>query len=137
MKQFSLGKSHKLCSKVAVDRIFATRDPRTTALAYPLRAVWNENEFRTTGEQVQFLITVPKKRLRHAVDRVTMRRRIREAYRLARPQLAVPDNTIYVDIAFIYVADTIEPYARVEKAMHRLLRKIFSSENAKTSGTAS
>ncbi len=31
---------------------------------------------------VQFMITVPKKKRRHAVDRVLMRRRIREAFRL-------------------------------------------------------
>ena len=31
---------------------------------------------------VQMMITVPKKKRRHAVDRVLMRRRIREAFRL-------------------------------------------------------
>jgi len=129
MKTFGLGKSHKLCSKVAVDHLFATRDSGNTLLAFPLRAVWAENAGRATGEKVQFLITVPKKRLRHAVDRVTMRRRIREAYRLARPAFAhARQDAPALDIAFIYVANTLEPYARVEKAMHRILTKLAAHQ---------
>lgn len=123
MKTFGLGKSHKLCSKVAIDHLFARRDSSFSLLAYPLRAVWSENPSRTTGEPLQFLITVPKKRLHHAVDRVAMRRRIREAYRLLRPEI-VPATAATTDIAFIYVADTLEPYARIEKAMRRILQKL-------------
>lgn len=129
MKTFGLGKSHKLCSKIAVDRLFATREAGNTLLAFPLRAVWAENPSRSTGEKVQFLITVPKKRLRHAVDRVTMRRRIREAYRLARPAFAsARQDAPALDIAFIYVANALEPYARVEKAMHRILCKLTTTQ---------
>ena len=86
--------------------------------------------FRSTAssakrERVQFLISVPKKRLRHAVDRVAMRRRIRESYRLNR-HIADTDNSEKpIDIAFIYIADTLEPYARIEKSMQRILRRIF------------
>lgn len=123
MRPFSLGKSHKLCSKVAVDHLFDRRDPATSMLAYPLRAVWAADTARTAGEPLQFLITVPKKRLHHAVDRVTMRRRIREAYRLLRPEI-LPAPRPNTDIAFIYIADTLEPYARVEKAMRRILQHL-------------
>ena len=126
MKQFGLGKSHKLCSKTAIDRLFSTHPAATaaTALAYPLRAVWGENPGSSAGEPVQFLISVPKKRLRHAVDRVTMRRRIREAYRLNRNQAEAVTTSI--NIAFVYISDNIEPYSRVEKSMQKLLRKILS-----------
>lgn len=125
MKRFGLGKPHKLCSKAAIDRLFAPRPlpGSSSALAYPLRAVWTENPGRNCGATAQFLISVPKKRLSHAVDRVTMRRRIREAYRLNRPAPEATANP--VDMAFVYIADTLEPYAKVEKSMQRLLRKIF------------
>ncbi len=69
----------------------------------------------------RFLVSVPKKRLRHAVDRVTMRRRIREAYRLNR-SLISPD--LPADLAFIYVADKLLPYAKVEHALKRLLASV-------------
>ncbi len=72
------------------------------------------------------MISVPKKRLRHAVDRVTMRRRIREAYRLARPLFPMPPGT-RIDLAFTYVADKLRDYASIEHAMHKLLAKIQQS----------
>lgn len=132
MKTFSLGKRHKLCSKTAIDKLFDRResDSRSFAMAFPLRAVWCENPGLTAAassrERVQFLISVPKKRLRHAVDRVAMRRRIREAYRLNR-HLTGADSTpqgASIDVAFIYISDTLEPYARIEKSMQRILRRI-------------
>lgn len=131
MKTFSLGKRHKLCSKTAIDRLFDRResDSRNSAMAFPLRAVWGENPGLTAAsanrERVQFLISVPKKRLRHAVDRVAMRRRIREAYRLNR-HLTGADTCegTPVDVAFIYISNTKEPYARIEKSMQRILRRI-------------
>lgn len=125
MKPNGLGKSHKLCAKVAIDRLFSPAAGASTALCYPLRAVWAENPGRQRGEKVQFLISVPKKRLRHAVDRVAMRRKIRESYRLQR-SAAVPEGLpIPVDVAFVYIADTRQDYERVDRAMRKLLKKIF------------
>lgn len=125
MTRFTLGKRHKLCSHTAVEQLFGCSGSQS-AIAYPLRAVWRENTARTGGERVQFLITVPKKRLRHAVDRVTMRRRVREAYRLSRHQYISADNdAAATDVAFIYVANGLMPYHSVERAVGRLLSKIF------------
>ncbi len=74
-----------------------------------------------------FMVSIPKKRLRHAVDRVTMRRRVREAYRLLRPTIVPPpeDGQPTIHLAFLYVANQPEPFDRVEKAVERILRKIF------------
>lgn len=133
MKTYSLGKRHKLCSKTAIDRLFDRRDSdgRCSVMVYPLRAVWSENPDAAVAgrvrEMVQFLISVPKKRLRHAVDRVVVRRRIREAYRLNRLE-STPSEGVPVDIAFIYISDSIEPYARIEKSMQRILHRIFPGQ---------
>lgn len=124
MNDFRLPKPSKLRSQTAIDRLFAQRDVKG-ALAYPLRAVWGDNPDRYRGDAVQFLASVPKKRLRHAIDRVTMRRRIREAYRLNRQEYFPDTIDAPMDILFVYVGDTLEPYAKVESAMKRLLRKIF------------
>lgn len=133
---FRLPKSTKLCSQTAIDRLFAQRDVEG-ALAYPLRAVWGRNPLRTRGDAVQFVASVPKKRIRHAVDRVLMRRRIREAYRLNRAQHAAPqadgEAATPLDILFIYVGNLPEPYAKVEGAMRKLLRKINVSSGKPTS----
>ena len=75
---------------------------------------------------MQFLISVPKKRLRHAVDRVTMRRRIREAYRLHHQDYPLPEG-VKVDVAFVYVDSSLHSYQRVERSVCRLLAGIRSN----------
>ena len=132
MTRYTLGKRHKLCSHTAVDRLFDGREGVKSALAYPLRAVWRENAERVTGDSVQFLITVPKKRLRHAVERVKMRRRVREAYRLSRHQYVpdASDDVTATDVAFIYVANGLMSYRSVERSVNRLLSKIFPVSQA-------
>lgn len=122
-----LPKPTKLCSQTAIDRLFAQRDTQG-ALAYPLRALWGENARRMRGDAVQFVISVPKKRLRQAIDRVAMRRRIREAYRLSRQRFIPSETETKTDILFIYVGNGPEPYSKVEAAMCKLLRKIFQGK---------
>lgn len=138
MRQHTLPKPTKLCSTSTIDRLFSRRgggDNINSALAYPLRAVWAPASFRRDGHRgLKFVISVPKKRLRHAVDRVTMRRRIRECYRLNRP-----DNTPGcpdADVVFIYVADRITDHARVCGAMLRLLAKITGQPTQSATTTA-
>lgn len=102
-------------------------------MAYPWRAVWRINNARH-HTCPQFLITVPKKRLRKAVDRVRMRRRLREAYRLGRE--ALPADTP-ADIAFIYVADTLTPYTASQRSVRKILSRIAEATQADDSLTSS
>lgn len=121
MKGLRLYKIEKLCSETAISRLFARSDREVrTALTYPLRLAWRVDEVRSV-KVPRFLVSVPKKRLRHAVDRVTMRRRIREAYRLNRD---IVPRDMPVDIVFIYVADKLLPYSRVETAVCLLLATV-------------
>ena len=123
MKGLRLYKKEKLCSTVAVEQLFMRGSDTTGALDYPLRAVWRPNPRRHSDAPVAFLISVPKKRLRHAVDRVAMRRRIREAYRLQRHLYPMPPGTRF-DLAFVYVADRLMPYTAVHAAIGKLLARM-------------
>lgn len=129
MKGLRLYKKEKLCSTVAVEQLFMRGSGTSGALDYPLRAVWRSNPRRRSDAPVAFLITVPKKRLRHAVDRVTMRRRIREAYRLQRQVYPMPQGT-RIDLAFVYVANRLMPYSAVYAAVGKLLARIQQSVTA-------
>ncbi|MCX4330569.1 MAG: ribonuclease P protein component [Muribaculaceae bacterium] len=113
-RRHKLPKQTRLCSKTAIDALFASG---RGALAYPLRAICAESD----SPGVRFFVSIPKKRLRHAVDRVTMRRRVREAYRLLRPGL--PEG-LSLNIAFVYVADRLIDFDRVSSAVGRLLEQI-------------
>lgn len=121
-----LYKKQKLCSTTAIDMLFAPGQGSKGALAYPLRALWRNNSSRRCDAPVQMLISVPKKRLRHAVDRVKMRRRVREAFRLNHQDFT-PQPGTRLDMAFVYVGNGLEPYALVEQAVRRLLEKAVNS----------
>ena len=129
MTSLRLYKKEKLRSLTAIEHLFSSRGadnqgaPVNSIMAYPWRAVWSVNPHR--AKVAQFLITVPKKRLRHAVDRVTMRRRCREAYRLSRHLL--PDDCPGVDIAFVYVGNGVTPYAKTSRSMAKMLTAVTNS----------
>ncbi len=115
-----LYKKEKLCSATAIETLFGHGGADFTHLSYPVRAVARINAQRHSDAPIAFLISVPKKRLHHAVDRVTMRRRIREAYRLNRDSISLREG-IRIDLAFVYVADKLRDYPAVDGAMKRIL----------------
>ena len=119
---YKLKKDEKLCSRTAVELLFGEGK---LLMAFPLRAAYR---LRPRGEHpVQFLISIPKKRIRHAVGRVTLRRRVREAYRLNRRELlqaALGDTGWGVDIAFVYLDSTLAPYSVINEKMISLLTRI-------------
>lgn len=124
MANFKLYKSEKLCSKIEIERLYAKG---TSLIAYPLRAVYLAVPADDTGHPVaaRFLISIPKKRIRHAVGRVLLRRRTREAYRLNRELLApVSSQGKTMLIGFNWVANDGRNYATIERSMRELLSKI-------------
>ena len=119
---FKLKKDEKLCSRTAVDLLFGEGK---SLMAFPLRAAYR---LRPRGEHpVQFLISIPKKRIRHAVGRVTLRRRVREAYRLNRRELLqapLGETGWGVDIAFVYLDSSLAPYSVINEKVISLLNRI-------------
>ncbi|MDE6549328.1 MAG: ribonuclease P protein component [Muribaculaceae bacterium] len=89
-ERFTLRKSAKLRHRTLVQELFQKgKSVYSGPLRVTFRAISQEDleaSFRVCIPDlmgpVQFMITVPKKKRRHAVDRVLMRRRIREAFRL-------------------------------------------------------
>lgn len=131
MKPFGLDKRNKLCSRTAIEELFASGGSHNACLAWPLRAVWRETKAGSTDSEAaetnaKILISVPKRRLRHAVDRVRIRRLTREAYRLARPDFSNRLGDRRLEIAFIYVGDRVADYSRVSQSMGRILEEIVT-----------
>ena len=134
MKGNRLYKTEKLCSLTAVERLFESGD---TTIAYPLRAVYSftpqNGKTHDNGVRLQFLITVPKKRIRHAVDRVLLRRRIRETYRLNRDIVypALKQADVVAHVAFLYLAQAENAdYATINEKMKTLLGRIAQAATA-------
>lgn len=138
-RRLRLRKACKLRHLGLVNHVFAARGRKE--YAYPIRLVWEMVSRAELDElfhlalpphfgPVQILITVPKKQLHHAVDRVLMRRRMREAFRLNRHILDAvtprPGQAVLA-LAFIYTTPKTKSYASVEKAMRKLLERIVTT----------
>lgn len=133
-------KRERLHHRNAVTRLF---EQGKSEYAYPLRMFWLTLSRRQMKEMfrgeipagvdvLQMMVTVPKKKFKHAVDRVWLRRRIREAYRLNRLALKAKieggntgdeDTDRFMLLAFIYVGGEKRDFAAIEKKMLKLLDK--------------
>lgn len=123
MKGLRLYKYEKLRSKTTIDKLFASHG--NSVKAYPLRLVYTLQP--QDGTPARFFITVPKKNLRHAVDRVRTRRLIREAYRLQRLQLLLPtlrECRLTASLAFVYMDKTLPDYDTIQAQMATLLTQL-------------
>ena len=103
-RRYTLAKAERLCSKKLIERLFSGGN--NSFPAFPLRVVymWISSEEGTADASM--MISVPKKRFKHAVKRNRVKRQVREAYRLNKHILldaikASEENRRFV-LAFIW-----------------------------------
>ena len=93
--------------------------------AFPLRAVYIKKE-RAQGEvPVQMLVSVPKKRFKHAVDRNRVKRQVREAFRQHK-ELLYETLTEHEQLllAFIWLSDEHRSSRDVESRVVGLMQRV-------------
>ena len=127
-----LTKTERLTSQLVIDKLFAGGN--ASMAAFPLRIVYMQMEKQEGSQQwdgvqlppVSILVSVPKKRFRHAVDRNRMKRLVREAYRLNKHILwnALQEKNFRLAIAFVCITDTLPTFRNVNKSMRKALIRI-------------
>lgn len=110
----SFPKSAKLCGQIRISDLYHTGRRFTQ---WPMRV-----SYRPVEGETRVLIWAPKSLFKHAVDRNRLRRLMREAYRLQQEPLQ--NATQHYEIAFNYLDKAEQPYAVIEKAMRKAIRKI-------------
>ncbi len=117
-------KRERMVSNLLIEALFDSGRSRSVS-AFPLRAVFRTTERREGSAPVLVLISVPKKRFRHAVDRNRVKRQIREAYRHHKELLwqQIPDDKMML-VGFVWLSDRHSPTAEVEKRIVSILQRI-------------
>lgn len=124
-------KTEKLCGEIRISKLFAKG---SAFIVYPIRMVYHFNE-QSNESGVKVLVAVPKKKIRKAVDRNLLKRRIREAYRLNKGVIVdiMKKSEKSMELALTYVSDQIIDYKELEKkvdmGLNRILKKMQKEES--------
>ena len=115
-------KAEHLCLRNDIDALFSAGAKALTA--FPLRVVYREVKHKD-GPKVKVLLSVPKRKLRHAVDRNRAKRQLRETYRLNKPTLvgALSEKQA-LHLAFMWLSDKPVDTKVIEKKVINLLLRI-------------
>jgi len=137
---YGLTKSERLTSQLVIDKLFAGGN--ASMAAFPLRIVFMQMEKGNSENSessenleklppVSILVSVPKKRFRHAVDRNRMKRLVREAYRLNKHILwdALEGKGFRLALAFVCITDTLPSFYAVNKSMTKALIRVTEKLN--------
>ena len=120
-------KSARLSLKNDIDNLF---DKGQSFISYPLRIIYlSDSEGKTPASDISVLVSVPKRRIKYAVNRNRIKRLIRESFRLNKDAFEnfheLSGNSLH--IAFMYVCDDVVPYVDIEKAMLKALKRIHAN----------
>ena len=123
---YTLSKNERLHSKKSIKELF---DKGSSFFLYPFKVLYFESP-QNPIETNQVLFSVSKRKIKKAVDRNHVKRRIKEAYRLNK-HLLTDKNKCKKNIAFIYVSSDISTFKSIEPVIQKILKKLdhISSES--------
>lgn len=143
-ERMTLRKSAKLRHRTLVNQLFEKgKSIYSGPLRVTFRPLSNQDLIDSFRENVpdlvgpvQIMITVPKKKRRHAVDRVLMRRRIREAFRLQwhplRKIIQEDPEIRTLSLAIVYNHSANNDMDSISSAMANALSKIIKKLYSKS-----
>ena len=120
-EKFTFTKAERVTGAKRVDAIFASGK---SFISYPFRIVYLQHE-QSPIPDCSILVTVPKKRIKKAFHRNRIKRLIRESYRLNKElvnDIELGEQSL--DIAFVYVKDTVSDYKEIQKGVKKALKQI-------------
>lgn len=123
-RKYTLSKEERLSWKRYIDLLF---DKGNSFVAFPLRVIFlplSGEDKAILPARSSILISVSKKKFKRAVKRNRVKRLVREAYRLRKPELLslLETKGKMVLLAFIYMDKEMRPFSDMEKAMDKTLR---------------
>jgi len=117
--RYTFQKNERLTHKPTINKIFQTKGQRLSA--FPLSLIFMECQ-REEDVPAQILISVPKKRIRRAVQRNLIKRRIRESYRMQKHLLFDSiGNEKQFALAIVYLPTEPHTYKSINKAVKKLI----------------
>lgn len=124
MTASTFSKRERIASRKLTETLFNGGGSRSMT-AFPVRVVYMLHPCPQGDEPVCVLMSVPKRRFRHAVDRNRVKRQLREAFRQHKEVLraAVPEGQQLL-VAFLWLSDRHLDTAGVGKRVVNLMQRL-------------
>lgn len=126
---FTFDKSERLCSKKALDDLFAGGKSKT---AFPIKVIYKSSVYESAFP-ARVVFIVPKKKHRRANKRNTIRRRMREVYRLNKHTLYASLGNQKLDMMFVYLSNEVSEYQQIETVMCSLMEYVAKTAQPQVS----
>lgn len=118
-----LSKNERLHSKKSIKELF---DKGSSFFLFPFKILYLDLP-QELIETNQVLFSVSKKKIKKAVDRNQVKRRIKEAYRLNKHLLA--NAEVKKNISLIYVSSDIPSFKKIEPVIQKILVRLDHLSN--------
>jgi ribonuclease P protein component len=116
---FKLPKNERIHSKKSIKELF---DKGSSFFLYPFKVLFLKIPEGQDGTY-QVLFSVSKKKIKRAVDRNFVKRRMKEAYRLNKHLLSKDEDQKKL-IAIIYVSKELSGFQDLEIKMQKVLKRL-------------
>lgn len=122
---FRFPKNQKLCNNTDIDILF---DEGTSISLNSFRIVWTYNE-KKDDVLMKSIIIVPKKRIKLAVQRNTIKRYIRQSYRTRKVKLEehLKNQAIQINLAIIYNSHKVLCFKEIDVKINCLLNRLINT----------
>lgn len=122
MSAYSFKKGERLSSKKAISSLFQSGK---SVISHPVRILYEVTE--TGIYPAALAISVPKRSFKRAVDRNTIKRKIREAYRLYKPEFysGVEKTHRGLHLVILYHSRKMEDFHTIERGIRLGLERIM------------
>ena len=116
-------KNERLSWKRHLDLLF---QKGLSFVVYPLRIIYLPVDKGVSEPAVSMVVSVSKKKIKHAVDRNYIKRRIRESYRLQKCDLihSFSEKNKQLLLAFIYMDKEKSSFKDIERTMTKAMQTI-------------
>ena len=124
MKEFSLRKEERLSSRKRIDELFSEGHSLQTTF---FRVYWICEPLGTHRFPAEVAVGVPKKRMKSAVKRNLVKRRMKEAYRLNKKKLHdyLLPRKLFISLFFVYLDNERKSFHEIQNDLVSALNKII------------